>query len=65
MTRSIEWVAGLFEGEGCFGIACSGKKSHMLYLRLIVSMTDEDVIRTLHETVGVGISAQNRQTKVH
>lgn len=42
------WAAGIFEGEGCFAVdrRCHGSP------RLRVTMTDEDVIRRLHQAVG-------------
>lgn len=54
--KSIEWVAGLFEGEGCFSIHRS-KQGDRVYshLRLSVNSVDEDVIRTLHDSVECGI----------
>jgi hypothetical protein len=48
LIRSVEWAAGLFEGEGCFTI----KRGR--YPAALLSMTDEDVIRDFHETVGFG-----------
>lgn len=44
----IAWLAGLFEGEGCINF--QGKNC----VRLDLGSTDEDVIRKLLETVGVG-----------
>lgn len=46
--ENLAWAAGLFEGEGC--IFVSKKKGITLYL----SMTDEDVVRKIHSTMGVG-----------
>jgi hypothetical protein len=45
--ENIAWIAGLFEGEGC--IDMHGSNS-----RLILNMTDEDVIRKLRRIAGVG-----------
>jgi hypothetical protein len=47
-VRSVEWAAGLFEGEGSFGF-------HNGYYPVAqLGMTDEDVVRGFHATVGVG-----------
>lgn len=47
-SGSMEWAAGLFEGEGCV-MAQHGKPF------LQVRMTDEDVVRKFHSAVcGVG-----------
>ena len=48
MRRSIEWAAGLFEGEGW--ISPCGKKR----IQVCMSSTDKDVITAFHETVQVG-----------
>lgn len=51
--KNIEWIAGLFEGEGCINIRTQrGAKSSVVTLRL--GSTDEDVITALHERSGVG-----------
>ena len=46
--RSIEWAAGLYEGEGC----CTQSKRN--YWKLAIKMTDEDIIRAVHKVTGVG-----------
>ena len=43
----IAWAAGLFEGEGCISIS-SG------YIRLLLNMTDEDVVNKFASVVGCG-----------
>ena len=45
--RSIEWAAGLFEGEGCIS---HDKKSKSL----AVSMSDKDVVQEFARVVGYG-----------
>lgn len=42
----IAWAAGIFEGEGCIAMRPGA--------RLIVSMTDKDVVYKFQEAVGVG-----------
>jgi hypothetical protein len=45
---SVEWAAGLFEGEGCITVKTQkGLSSPMLAL----SMTDEDIVRHFHRVV--------------
>lgn len=52
------WLVGLFEGEGCIGLL------HKSYPTLIVSMSDEDVIRRAHAVAGVGrVSPRRALTK--
>ena len=48
--RSIEWVAGLFEGEGCLHKR-SGKTNSW---QLGINMTDRDVMEAVYEVMGVG-----------
>ncbi len=43
------WIAGLLEGEGCFYWS---ERQHQIIIE--VSMTDEDVLRKLHEWSGLG-----------
>lgn len=47
-TVDIAWVAGIVEGEGSI-VATSGSSSELKVL-----MTDEDVVRRLHEVTGLG-----------
>lgn len=44
----VAWAAGLFEGEGSFGLKSSR------YPVASLGMTDEDVVRRFHDVVGVG-----------
>lgn len=47
--HEIAWAAGLFEGEG----SCSCRlKSGRHYLRLSLTMTDEESVRRFHAAVG-------------
>jgi hypothetical protein len=47
--RSIEWAAGLYEGEGCLYLDTSTNA-----WRMSMQMTDYDVMREFHATVEVG-----------
>ena len=47
--KSIEWAAGLYEGEGCLTV--SNKEGRW---RLFLEMTDSDVVKEFHKTIGVG-----------
>lgn len=50
------WVAGIIEGEGTMGLnkfeVGTKRKSPKAYIK--VAMTDEDVIKALHQKTGVG-----------
>ena len=47
--KSIEWAAGLYEGEGW--LSTKGKANGW---RLAVRMTDYDVVKAFHDTIQVG-----------
>ena len=49
--RSIDWAAGLFEGEGC---VTTNRTHGYAYPMLTMDMTDEDSLRDFAATVGVG-----------
>ena len=51
--ESLAWVAGILEGEGCFGRSLNKKDQSWSY-RITCDMTDEDVIRRLHSVLGAG-----------
>lgn len=40
--EDLAWVAGILEGEGCF---INAEQRGRLYPRVIVEMTDEDVVQ--------------------
>ena len=46
--KSTEWAAGLYEGEGSL---CVYREK---YWKLAIKMTDEDVVRDVHRSLGVG-----------
>ena len=50
--HTIEWAAGLFEGEGC--ISYKRNKNGRTYPKLYIKMTDRDVIEKFIEVVGYG-----------
>lgn len=53
--RSIEWLAGLLEGEGCFTQKHNGSGTGYTTPNVEVAMTDRDVIlaaKELFESVG-------------
>ena len=52
-TNELAWASGLFEGEGCISLT-KDKRTPRVYPRLILSMTDEDVVRRFHAAVGLG-----------
>src|SRR5712691_2189063 len=47
------WAGGLFEGEGCFGLYSSGKRSFDR-LNANVTSTDRDVLERFLAAVGFG-----------
>lgn len=51
--ENLAWVSGIFEGEGHFGINYrrNGKPSNFCAK---ITMTDEDVLQTFNEIVGMG-----------
>lgn len=70
------WVAGVFEGEGNFGIVAPyvnkttvGRLGHSVgrtKVRLRIQMTDEDIVRRVHELTGVGtLTSVVRDDKPH
>lgn len=46
---SIDWVAGVLEGEGYFGLTRQGRS-----LVIQLTMTDRDIVDRVHETLGTG-----------
>ena len=63
--KSIEWLAGLLEGEGCFSSMPSGSSGLYTTPVVQVAMTDKDVIANAHEVFehigGRGINTRERQ----
>lgn len=53
MKRSIEWAAGLFEGEGCIDIR---RPRYGVATRLQLSSTDFDVIQDYADTLELKVS---------
>jgi hypothetical protein len=51
---TIEWAAGLFEGEGCMYKGHQSKAPHNPYYQLTVEMCDGDVVRAFANFFGVG-----------
>jgi hypothetical protein len=56
-VKSLEWAAGLFEGEGTFVV----NKAKTRFLQL--TMTDEDVIDSFGQAIGLGKKYQLKQLK--
>ena len=56
-TQETAWLAGLFEGEGCI----SQDKRKPATFRLIIQMTDLDIIQRIHSITGVGKYAIQKQ----
>lgn len=48
--HSVEWAAGLFEGEGCITTTCEYRKGvKYSYPQLALRMTDQDVVMKFAE----------------
>jgi hypothetical protein len=53
MIYTVQWAAGVFEGEGSFGIYNRQKEKNK-YPNAVMSMTDEDVMRSFLSVVMIG-----------
>ena len=60
--KSIEWAAGLFEGEGCISHTDAGG---IRYPRLCLGMCDLDVVQDFVEVIGYGNISGGKQQKSH
>ena len=70
-TEDLSYIAGLFDGEGC--IQCKQvidtkrksrpKRYKVWRITMEISMVDEDIIRWVHETLGVGTVLLNVKNK--
>lgn len=49
--NDLYWIAGLLEGEGCFGCRNTGTKKNIF---VTCHMTDLDVLKTLQKKIGHG-----------
>lgn len=67
MTKEeTAWLAGLFEGEGCFYLNRIQKRGKRYkYLAASINMTDEDVVRKVLATYGKGTFRNKKQRKGH
>ena len=63
-TCSIEWAAGLFEGEGCISLSQRKGRSRAS-ASLILDSTDEDVVVKFGQIVGVKCSRYHSPKKPH
>lgn len=50
--RTIEWAAGLFEGEGSVSVKNTRGEKHYKHFYITLSSTDLDVLSAFHEIVG-------------
>ena len=67
----IAYIAGLFDGEGC--VTCKNKPTKrkdrknkvykQWYIRCEITMTDQEVIRWVHQTLGFGWSKEKKYLK--
>lgn len=54
MTKSIEWAAGLFEGEGSIVCTKLKNRANSYKVATVLSMTDLDVVESFRDSVGFG-----------
>jgi len=61
----LGWAAGILEGEGCFFVTTrkTAKYGPYVYARVMVCMTDRDIIERLQHVTGVGVLERVRQRK--
>ena len=52
--HTIEWAAGLFEGEGCIYKGNQTKAPHNPYFQLTLGMTDLDVVQAFADLMDCG-----------
>ena len=50
--KDIAWLAGLMEGEGCFGSWRNGARKKRKMIRAVISMSDKDVIERVASLLG-------------
>lgn len=55
-TKDIYWLAGLLEGEGCFGL--SGSKGGSA--RISLNMTDKDIVERAASLLGAEVKVVKR-----
>lgn len=55
-STDLAWLAGLLEGEGCFGIFMKTSTTGEPYptFRITLKMCDEDVVSRAHHITGLG-----------
>lgn len=60
-TIDMAWLAGLYEGEGCVVWKTTKRNSSAISL----SMTDEDIVRRIHDLTGIGTVVILKPRKDH
>ena len=69
--KHLAYIAGLFDGEGCVSYVRrptkradrGGKTYNQWYIRAEIAMTDESIIKWLHQTLKMGWSSPKRYHK--
>jgi hypothetical protein len=57
VPHNYAWAAGILEGEGCFSMFQRKGKTHY-QCSILCEMTDEDTVKALHDSLGVGTFSQ-------
>lgn len=52
----VAWAAGLFEGEGCFGIYARGSRPNSVNVQLRLAMTDRDAVERFAAIVNIPVN---------
>lgn len=68
MDVNVAWAAGLFEGEGCISWQSRTSRSGRKAPRLMMGMTDEDVVLRFKDIIGCGriyVQIKNRSKPLY
>jgi hypothetical protein len=63
MKRSIEWAAGLFEGEGCITCYTQANKTWAMRTDIHLKMTDEDVVQDFADTLELKATGPHKESR--
>ena len=63
--NKLAFLAGVFEGEGSFGIWSSGKNNNKRYFRIQIEMSDKDVICQFEDFFNLGTVYPRKPRQEH